>query len=334
ECKPVSSTGTKKANKENIQQLKMGLANITGKYEEIRTDYGAAIQQHEQIRADDQATIQQPKQDLAHANAANEETRTRTAESEAARAKDKATIERPEQHIEQTNADDNALIERIQRDYMYATIAHEHDRVDDCEMFEQEREDDWAMFKQASDADWAMFEQAKQDFGRKNATNKQVRANHCTKIQQLEQDLAHATAANNQTCTRAVKLKATRANDNAMIQQVNQVLIDAETVYAPKYDKAMEEISGLRRDLAERNICIGSLMTNCILAENKVAALQVQLKKAEKQMTTEHTTNMHMLGIIRKAGHDLDVTRKDAETERQLALELAKCGCRTPDSQI
>ncbi|KAJ1888131.1 hypothetical protein LPJ66_008729 [Kickxella alabastrina] len=66
-----------------------------------------------------------------------------------------------------------------------------------------------------------------------------------------------------------------------MTQQVNQARIDAETAHAPKYDKAMEEILGLRRDLAERNICIGDLMSDCILAENKVAALQIQLKKAE-----------------------------------------------------
>ncbi|KAJ1888130.1 hypothetical protein LPJ66_008728 [Kickxella alabastrina] len=135
ECKPISSTGTKKANRENIQQLEMDLTNITGKYEEIRTDYHAAIQQHEQIRVDDQAKTQQLNQDLAHANSENKETRTRTAESEAARAKDKATIERLEQHIEQTNADDNALIECLQQDYMYATIAHEQDRADDWEMF-------------------------------------------------------------------------------------------------------------------------------------------------------------------------------------------------------
>ncbi|KAJ1932240.1 hypothetical protein GGF37_007120, partial [Kickxella alabastrina] len=213
----------------------------------------------------------QLKQDLAHANAANEETRTRTAESEAARAKDKAKIEQLEQHIWHTNVDDNTLIERRQWDYMYAIIAHEHHRADDWEMFEQEHEDNWVMFKQASDADWAMFEQVKQDFGRKNATNKQVHANHCAKIQQLdakdkatihqlEQNLAYATAANNQTRTRAAKLKVVGANNNAMIQQVNQARIDAETAHAPKYDKAMDEISGLRRELAEKNTCVGSLM--------------------------------------------------------------------------
>ncbi|KAJ1942580.1 hypothetical protein GGF37_003053 [Kickxella alabastrina] len=150
---------------------------------------------------------------------------------------------------------------------MYATIAHEHDRADDWEMFEQEREDDWVMFKQASDADWAMFEQ---DLAHANAINEETRKREAefeatsakvkATIQQLEQNLAYATAANNQTRTRAAKLKAARANNNAMIQQVNQARIDAETAHAPKYDKAMDEISGLRRELAEKNTCIGSLM--------------------------------------------------------------------------
>ncbi|KAJ1942581.1 hypothetical protein GGF37_003054 [Kickxella alabastrina] len=78
ECKPVSSTGTKKANKENIQQLEMG----------------AAIQQHEQIRANDQMKIQQLNQDLTHANPENKDTRTRALVSEVTRTMDKARFEK------------------------------------------------------------------------------------------------------------------------------------------------------------------------------------------------------------------------------------------------